>query len=117
MVAEIAKLDPAAGYLARVRLLTETKAAGDLDALYAQAAAASTTVHTAYESRSALMNRHIAANPPRLDQAERQARELIKIAPSRLGGYTGLATSTPPTTSSRSSMRRSRMARNMCPTT
>ena len=91
VITEIAKLDQAAGYLARVRLLTETKEAGDIDTLYAQAAATSKTVQTACESRSALMNRHIGATPPRLEQAEQQARELIKIAPSRLDGYSGLA--------------------------
>jgi tetratricopeptide (TPR) repeat protein len=91
MVADIAKLDPAAGHLARVRLLNETKTAGDLDALYTQAAAAAKTAEVAYDARAALMNRHITATPPRLEPAEQQARELIKIAPTRLGGYSGLA--------------------------
>jgi len=91
MVVDIAKLDAAAGHLARVRLLNETKTPGDLDALFTQAAAAAKTADTAYQARSSLMNRHLAATPPRLEQAEQQARELIKIAPTRLGGYSGLA--------------------------
>src|SRR5262249_1321267 len=91
MVDEIAKIDPASGFIARIRYLEETKTTGDVDGLLKQAADAAKSTLTAFEAHAGLMNRHLAAAPPRLDAAEREARELIAIAPDRQAGYSGVA--------------------------
>ncbi len=91
MAEEIARIDPAAGFLARARVLAETKAAGDLDALYRQAAATARTAAIKFQAVVLQMNAALNAKPPRLDAAEQAARALLTIDAHRAAPYTGLA--------------------------
>lgn len=91
MAEEIARIDPASGFLARARVLVETKAAGDLEGLYRQAIEAARSNGVKYEAIGALMNLYLSPKTQRLDAAEQQARELLKIDPHRAGPYSGLA--------------------------
>lgn len=91
MADEIAKIDPASGFMARARVITEAKETGDVEALYRQAADAAQTVDVRYDARGALLNRYLSGTTPRMDLAEQQARELLKLDPHRPSGYTGIA--------------------------
>jgi tetratricopeptide (TPR) repeat protein len=91
MADEIGRIDPASGFLARARVMIETKAAGDLELLYRQAADAATTPAVKYEAASRLMNLYLSPKTAKPEAAEQQARELLRIDPHRSGGYAGLA--------------------------
>lgn len=91
MAEEIAQIDPAAGYLARVRVLRETKTDGDFEGLFRKAAEAAKSVEVRYEATVGLANIYFGANPPKWDAAEEQARALVKIDPKRIIGYRALA--------------------------
>jgi tetratricopeptide (TPR) repeat protein len=88
---EIARIDPAAGFLARARVLVETKTAGDVEGLYRQAAEAARTPELKLRATALLMNAALNAAPARLAAAEQAARALITIDPHRAGAYAGLA--------------------------
>jgi len=87
---DIARLDTAAGFLARATILTETKAAGDVEALYAQARAAADAPLMKYRATLLLMNAYLAHGTRKLDAAEQLARSLIALDPERAAGYGGL---------------------------
>jgi tetratricopeptide (TPR) repeat protein len=91
MAEEIARIDPASGYLAKARILIETKTAGDLEGLFRQAAAVAKSAGVKWEATSRLMNLYLAPKTSRPDAAEQQARMLLTIDPHRTGGYAGLA--------------------------
>ena len=90
LVEEVARIDPASGFLARAQFLTETKAAGDLESLYRQAADAARTPAVKFEATVALLNVCLNAKPPKYEAAEQHARNLLKLDPHRVGGHTGL---------------------------
>ncbi|HZR26265.1 MAG TPA: tetratricopeptide repeat protein [Vicinamibacterales bacterium] len=91
MAEDIARIDAAAGYLAKATILVETKTTGDLESLYKQAIAAATTPLTKYRATVQLMNVHLAPKTQNLSAAEQDARALIALDPKRVAGYTGLA--------------------------
>jgi tetratricopeptide (TPR) repeat protein len=90
MAEEIAKVDPATGFLARATILVETKSTGDLESLYQQAIAAATTAETKYRATDELMNFYLASKTRKFDAAEQQAHALLALDPKRAGGYGGL---------------------------
>jgi len=91
MAEEIARIDPASGYLAKARILISAKEAGDLEGLYRQAAETATAADVKYEATSRLMNLYLSPKTSRPDAAEQQARALLKIDPHRAGPYSTLA--------------------------
>jgi tetratricopeptide (TPR) repeat protein len=88
---EIGRIDPASGFLAKARVMLATKATGDLESLYRQAAGAAKTADVKYEATSRLLNLHLAPKTLKSDAAEQEARALLQIDPHRSGGYAGLA--------------------------
>jgi tetratricopeptide (TPR) repeat protein len=88
---EIGRIDPASGFLAKARVMLATKATGDLESLYRQAAGAAKTADVKYEATSRLLSLHLAPKTLKSDAAEQEARALLQIDPHRSGGYTGLA--------------------------
>lgn len=91
MAEEIGRIRSGAGLLARARVLTETKTAGDLEGLYRQAAEAAKSASVKYEATVALLNLYLSPKTSRPDAAEQQARALLNIDPHRAGPYAGLA--------------------------
>jgi tetratricopeptide (TPR) repeat protein len=91
MAADIARLDPAQGCLARAQLLIETKADGDFEALYTQAFDAARAPDVKWEAGAKLLNVHLAVKNQKLDAAEQNARALMQIDRGRAGPYGGLA--------------------------
>jgi hypothetical protein len=92
IAADIANIDAASGYLARARIVADTKSGGDLEALYRQAAAAARSDQTKYDAISGLMNFYLSQKPPNDRAAAQQARDLIALDRHRSAGYVGLAT-------------------------
>ncbi len=90
LAADIARIDPAQGHLARARFLLETKAEGDFEAIYRQAWDAAKTADTKWEAGTRLLNISLAPKTQKLDAAEQQARALLQIDAHRSGPYTGL---------------------------
>ena len=88
---EIGRIDPASGFLAKARVMIATKAQGDLESLYRQAADAAKTPDVKYDATSRLMNFYLAPKTSKPEAAEQQARALLKIDPHRSGGYAGLS--------------------------
>jgi tetratricopeptide (TPR) repeat protein len=91
MAADIARIDPAQGYLARAQLLLETKAEGDFEALYRQAFEAASAPEVKWEAGARMLNLHLAAKTQKLDAAEEDARGLLQFDAHRAGPYIGLA--------------------------
>ena len=91
MADEIARIDAAAGALARARILLETKTAGDLEKLYRQAFDFSRKPEVKFDAAAQLMDLYLAQKPPRFDAAEQQARAMMAIDPHRASPYSGLA--------------------------
>jgi tetratricopeptide (TPR) repeat protein len=91
MVDEIAGIDPAAGYLARIQHLRETKATGDFEGLYRKAFETAKTTETKIIAIVGLMNINLSVNPQKRDAAEEQARALIALDPHRVVGHRSLA--------------------------
>ncbi len=91
MAAEIARIDPAQGYLARAQVLTETKTDGDFATLYKQAYDAAKTPDVKWTAGVRLLNLHLAQKTQNLDAAEQQARALAQLDAHRVAAYNGLA--------------------------
>jgi tetratricopeptide (TPR) repeat protein len=91
MADEIARIDPAAGALAKARILLETRMAGNIEGLYRQAFDATQKPDVKLDVGAQLMDLYLSQKPPRLDAAEQQAQAMIAIDPHRAGPYTGLA--------------------------
>jgi hypothetical protein len=91
MADEIARIDAAAGALARARILLETKTPGDLESLYRQAFDSSRKPEVKFDVAAQLMDLYLAQKPPRFDAAEQQARAMMAIDPHRASPYSGLA--------------------------
>ena len=91
MAEEIARIDAAAGHLARAQVLSDTKSTGDFETLYRKAADTALTTDIKYRATAALTNWYLAQKPPRYDMAEQPLRALMKIDASRIGSYRGLA--------------------------
>jgi tetratricopeptide (TPR) repeat protein len=91
LVEEVAKIDRAAGYLARAQFLNESKAGGDVEALYQQAVATARTPEIKYEAIVALVNVYVNPNAPKYAAAEPQGKALLAIDPHRISGYSTLA--------------------------
>ena len=91
MAEEIARIDPGAGYLARVQVLRDTKSDGDFETLFRQAAETSKIPDVKYDATTSLVNWYFSQKPPRYDAAEQQSRALVKLDPHRITGYRGLA--------------------------
>ena len=90
MAEEIARIDAAAGYLARAQVLSETNSTGDFETLYRKAAEAARSADMKYEATLSLMTWYSSQKPPRYDAAEQQAHALLKIDPHRAAGYRAL---------------------------
>jgi tetratricopeptide (TPR) repeat protein len=88
---EIGRIDPASGFLAKARVIIATKAAGDLESLYRQAADAARTPDVRYEATGRLLNVYLSPKTSKPEAAEQQGRVLLTLDPHRAGGYAGLA--------------------------
>jgi len=88
---EVTRIDPAWGYLARARVLTEAQASADVEALYRQAADAARAPAVKFQATASLLNALLTAKPAKLEAAEQAARSLLTIDPRRAAGYVGLA--------------------------
>ena len=96
---EVAKIDPAWGYIAKARLVEETepatdkKAASEREALYKKALEAATAPEVRYEALISMSNFYLLSEPKNFDLAEQYARDAAKIDPPRTSPYTLLAIS------------------------
>ena len=94
---EVAKIDPAWGYIAKARLVEETepatdkKAASEREALYKKALEAAAAPDARYEALISLANFYLLSETKNFDLAERHARDAAKIDPPRSSPYILLA--------------------------
>src|SRR5262249_24739800 len=79
VAADVAKVDPAWGHMARARFLRETKADADFETLYRQARDAATTPNVKYEATASLINTYLNAKTPKWALAEELVRGLITL--------------------------------------
>lgn len=85
---EIARISPAWGYLAQARILREKKKPDSPEPLYLKAHEADPKIYSVYSN---LMGFYFSDAQKKYDLVEKYAREVLKLAPDRTGGYSGLA--------------------------
>jgi len=88
MADEIARIDPAQGYLAEARLARDRKDPAAEESWYLKALAAEPAD---YEVVLAAADFYSRQNPPKFDSAEKYARQAIKIDPGRVAAWSLLA--------------------------